>query len=185
MNALRRSNVTLAIPMAAAGCALLLLRPTIPTANARPVLLAGIYLVLALGSLGAVVAGPSSERVVHPALALGVGIAAVIAAASASGTPIPGPRSEWAIPLGVAAAVAEEAFFRRFLYGHLVRYGAAVAVIGSALAFAAVHVPVYGLVALPVDLGAGLLFGWPRWASGSWAVPAATHAAANVLAVLA
>jgi hypothetical protein len=37
---------------------------------------------------------------------------------------------------------------------------------------------------VPVDLGAGLVFGWQRWASGTWTVPAATHAADNVLAVL-
>jgi len=36
----------------------------------------------------------------------------------------------------------------------------------------------------PVDLGAGLLLSWQRWAGGSWGVPAATHAAANLLAVL-
>jgi hypothetical protein len=33
-------------------------------------------------------------------------------------------------------------------------------------------------------VGAGLLFGWQRWASGTWTVPAATHAVANALVVL-
>jgi hypothetical protein len=47
-----------------------------------------------------------------------------------------------------------------------------------------VHIPSYGLAALPVDLGAGLLFAWQRWVSGRWTVPAATHAAANLLAVI-
>jgi hypothetical protein len=37
----------------------------------------------------------------------------------------------------------------------------------------------YG-VAASVDLGAGLLLSWQRWASGTWTVPAATHAAANL-----
>ena len=50
---------------------------------------------------------------------------------------------------------------------------AAVVVVGSALLFAAVHVPLYGVAALPVDLGAGLLLSWQRWASGTWTVPAA------------
>ena len=50
--------------------------------------------------------------------------------------------------------------------------------------FALVHLPAYGVVALPVDLGAGLLLSWQRWASGTWTVPAGTHAFANVLAVL-
>ena len=40
------------------------------------------------------------------------------------------------------------------------------------------------LAALPVDVGAGLLFGWQRWASGTWTVPAAMHAFANALVVL-
>jgi hypothetical protein len=45
-------------------------------------------------------------------------------------------------------------------------------------------VPLYGVAALPVDLGAGLLLSWQRWAAGTWTVPAATHAAANLLAVV-
>ena len=45
-----------------------------------------------------------------------------------------------------------------------------------------VHSP--GWVALPVDLGAGLVLSWQRWACGRWEVPAATHALANLLVVL-
>jgi hypothetical protein len=40
------------------------------------------------------------------------------------------------------------------------------------------------MAAFWVDLGAGLLLSWQRWASGTWAVPAATHVAANLLVVL-
>jgi membrane protease YdiL (CAAX protease family) len=79
------------------------------------------------------------------------------------------------------AAVAEEAFFRRFLYGVLTRCGASVAILGSAVAFATVHVPLYGIEALPIDLGAGLVLGWQRWATGGWSAPAVTHVAANLL----
>jgi membrane protease YdiL (CAAX protease family) len=49
--------------------------------------------------------------------------------------------------------------------------------------FALVHLPAYGLAAMPVDLGAALLLGWQRYASGRWTVPAVTHAVANLLAV--
>ena len=35
-----------------------------------------------------------------------------------------------------------------------------------------------------VDLGAGLLLSWQRWASGGWGAPAATHVVANLVAVL-
>jgi hypothetical protein len=41
----------------------------------------------------------------------------------------------------------------------------------------------YGAAALPLDLGAGLVLAWQRWASGRWTVPASTHAFANLLAV--
>jgi membrane protease YdiL (CAAX protease family) len=82
------------------------------------------------------------------------------------------------------AAVAEEALFRRAAYGWLAHSGPVIAVLVSALLFAAVHVPLYGVAAFPVDLGAGLLLSWQRWAAGTWTVPAATHAAANVLAVM-
>jgi membrane protease YdiL (CAAX protease family) len=91
------------------------------------------------------------------------------------------PATATAVVTGTIAAVAEEAFFRRFLYGWLSRWGAAVAVVGSALAFAAVHVSLYGVAALPIDLSAGLLLGWQRWATGSWTAPAATHVIANLL----
>jgi membrane protease YdiL (CAAX protease family) len=101
-----------------------------------------------------------------------------------SGTPVPIPWSPWAPVLGVCAAVAEEALFRRLAYGRLLRFGAPVAIVGSALAFALLHVPLYGVAVLPIDLGAGLLLSWQRWASGTWTVPAATHAAANLLAVI-
>ena len=60
----------------------------------------------------------------------------------------------------------------------LLRLGVPLAVAGSALLFALVHLPAYGVAAFPVDLGAGLLLSWQRWASGTWTVPAATHAVA-------
>ena len=34
------------------------------------------------------------------------------------------------------------------------------------------------------EVGAGLLFSWQRWASGGWGASAATHAVANILAVI-
>ncbi|MGH2689434.1 MAG: CPBP family glutamic-type intramembrane protease, partial [Actinomycetota bacterium] len=50
---------------------------------------------------------------------------------------------------GVVAAVAEEVFFRRLVYGWLERWGAVLAVGVAALLFALVHVPVYGWGVLP------------------------------------
>ena len=86
--------------------------------------------------------------------------------------------------MSLLAAIVEEALFRRAAYGWLARYGVSIAVVGSALLFAAVHLPFSGLAALPIDFGAGLLFSWQRWASGTWTVPAATHSAANLVAVI-
>ena len=86
--------------------------------------------------------------------------------------------------LSTLAAVAEEAFFRRLLYAALAPGGAVLAVGGTALLFAVVHVTVYGMWVLPIDVAAGLVLSWQRWASGTWRVPAATHVIANLLVVL-
>lgn len=88
-----------------------------------------------------------------------------------------------AVALNVLAAVAEEAFFRRLLYGLLEHRGTALAIWGSAAAFALVHVTVWGWWVVPLDFVAGLLLGWQRAASGTWVVPAITHAVANVWAL--
>ena len=83
----------------------------------------------------------------------------------------------------VVAAVAEEVFFRRLVYGWLASsWGAVVAICGSAVAFAAIHVPVYGFAVLPIDTAAGLLLGWQRWMTGGWSASGLTHVAANLIA---
>ncbi len=87
------------------------------------------------------------------------------------------------VPLTVLAAVAEEAFFRRFLYQFLARGGPLLAVIGSATCFALVHVGIYGPSVLPLDFAAGLVLSWQRWASGTWVTPAVTHVFANLAAL--
>ncbi|HSK36827.1 MAG TPA: CPBP family intramembrane glutamic endopeptidase, partial [Actinomycetota bacterium] len=107
-----------------------------------------------------------------------------VAGASVVGGPV-ADRRVGAVAAGLAlgAAVAEEALFRRVLYDRLLRFGVVAAVAGSAGVFALVHLPAYGLAAMPVDLGAALLLSWQRYASGRWTVPAVTHAVANLLAV--
>ncbi len=90
-----------------------------------------------------------------------------------------------AIALNALAAVAEEAFFRRYLFGVLAAsHGLTVAVVATAAAFALVHVTVWGWWVLPLDLAAGLVLSWQRAATGRWSVPAATHVLANTLALL-
>ncbi|HUR23951.1 MAG TPA: CPBP family glutamic-type intramembrane protease [Acidimicrobiales bacterium] len=90
-----------------------------------------------------------------------------------------------AVGLNALAALAEEAFFRRYLYGLVTeRHGEVVAVVVTAGAFALVHVTVWGWWVLPLDLAAGLVLSWQRAATGRWSVPAATHVLANTLALL-
>jgi membrane protease YdiL (CAAX protease family) len=179
----RRPDVRSALFVAAAVGALLFREWILRTPDAtRVVLLAGVYGAILAASL-LVPTAPDRARL-HPATVLGIGLAALGLAAVAGGRPPAAPLGATALSLALFAAVAEEALFRRAAYGWLAGYGVAVAVVGSALIFAAIHVPLYGAAAFPVDLGAGLLLSWQRWASGTWAVPAATHAAANLLAVV-
>jgi membrane protease YdiL (CAAX protease family) len=113
--------------------------------------------------------------------ALLLGLAAVVAVAwLPEAFSVPAGRS--LLLAGVAAAIAEEAFFRRLAYGWLARWGDALAIWVSAAAFALVHLPAYGPQILPIDFAAGLLFGWQRWMTGGWSAPALTHVAANLLA---
>ncbi len=166
--------------LVAAGAALLLIRLWLPAlgTTGRLVGLTLILLAVLAGSL-LVPATPDRARL-SPAVVLSAGLAAVTLAIATGGRPVAAPYAAWALPLALLAAVAEEALFRRAAYGALQRHGAIVAVGVTALAFALVHVPLYGVAAFPVDLGAGLLLSWQRWASGTWTVPAATHAAANL-----
>ena len=177
----RRAPVELAtIGMVAASMALLLVRTWMPALGAtwRLVGLTTILLAILAGSLA--VGAPRGRARLHPAIVLGVGLGAIALTTVTGGRPVPAPSAAWALPFVLLAAVSEEALFRRAAYGALERRGAPVAIGATALAFAIVHVPLYGAAVFPVDLGAGLLLSWQRWASGSWTVPAATHAAANV-----
>jgi membrane protease YdiL (CAAX protease family) len=148
----------------------------------RVLLLAALYGSIAVAS--AVAPLPRSGAVLGRPIVLALGLAGVAMATVTAGPVVPAPLGPWSIPLAMGGAVAEELLFRRVTYGRLERYGPTAAVAGSAIAFAMIHVPLYGLAALPVDVGAGLLFSWQRWAAGTWSVPAATHAAANLLAVM-
>jgi membrane protease YdiL (CAAX protease family) len=168
-----------------AGLAILVARPfVVASPPARVTLFAGAY--VAIGAVAMVLPLPREVRGPGRSVAgaLALGVAAVAVAAVVAGRPVPAPTSAAALPLSLLAAVAEEALFRRVAYGRLVRLGAALAIGVTAVLFALVHLPAYGVTALPVDLGAGLLLSWQRWASGTWTVPAATHGFANILAVL-
>jgi membrane protease YdiL (CAAX protease family) len=171
------------VVIVAAGGVVLLARPFVGVApNERLLLFATAYLVLAATSLAVPV---TYERPrVASSVVLAIGLASIVLASTIAGPSVATPHSSLALPLSVLAAVAEEALFRRVAYARLARFGALVAVAGSAILFGMVHLPAYGVAALPVDLGAGLLFGWQRWASGTWLVPAGTHVFANAVVIV-
>lgn len=157
---------------------------------ARPALLfASAVVSVLVGGIGALIPLPERQSPAHRLGAAGrAGVVAIGVAAFALGrlvaAPLPQPTTLLGGVATIGAACAEELFFRRLVYGFLAQWGDALAVTGAALVFAAVHIPAYGVPAFPVDLAAGLLLGWQRWATGGWGAPAVTHAAANVLQLL-
>lgn len=126
----------------------------------------------------------SRDRRIHPAVALVAGCAAVLVVRSSIGIAPGVPWAANAFALTMVASIAEEALFRRALFGYLARSAPWLVIAISSLTFALTHVPLYGTAAFPAVLGAGVMLSWQRWASGRWEVPAATHAFANVLVYL-
>jgi membrane protease YdiL (CAAX protease family) len=177
------------VAVVSGGCAALLARPWLVRLPGDPVtLLVALFVVIGVvGATWRLPTTPAEEGgpTVSAWLALAVGLGAFGAGRLlASGTIPVAPFVARSVVLNSLAAVSEEAFFRRFAYGLAAARGPLLAVVLSAVVFAAVHVTVWGWGVLPLDLAAGLILGWQRWASGRWSVPALTHVAANVLAVL-
>jgi len=94
------------------------------------------------------------------------------------------PAGDWPLWAAVVTpvAVAEEALLRGALFDVLLRRGLrAEAVVGvAAVAFAALHVPLYGWVALPLDVAVGVWLGGLRLQSGGFGAPATAHALADL-----
>jgi membrane protease YdiL (CAAX protease family) len=139
---------------------------------------------VAIGVLGLVgtvgkrhVEHASRARIVGVTL-LGVGAVALVRAIA---PPIHAVYTGEAFAANIVAAIAEEAFFRRFVYGWLAARSEGFAIVGAAALFALIHVPIYGFGVLPIDFAAGLLLGWQRRESGTWMSPAVTHIVANIL----
>ena len=161
------------------GCVALAARP--------PATVAAVLVVVAVGAIGALAPLPARDnirpgRLSVPAVAA-LGVLTFLVARIAA-RPLPAPLVPFTVAATITAAVAEELFFRQLVYGWLASAGEAPAIAGSAALFAVVHIPAYGMRALPIDLAAGVLFGWQRWATGGWIAPAVTHAAANILQLL-
>ena len=165
-----------------AGCALLVARPALLRSGPPALVISVLFTALLLAALVA----PSAtdpQRLSLPVV-LVVGVAAFGLGRLVGGTHAPVPFTARLVGLNSLAAVAEEAFFRKLVYGALAPVGAAFAIGATATLVALVHLTIYGAWVLPIDAAAGLLFGWQRWASGRWSVPAATHVVANILVVV-
>jgi membrane protease YdiL (CAAX protease family) len=82
----------------------------------------------------------------------------------------------------VVVATAEEVFLRGALYDAVARaHGVDAAVVVGAVAFAALHVPLYGWHVLPLDLAVGLVLGVLRLVTGTWTAPAIAHVGADLV----
>jgi membrane protease YdiL (CAAX protease family) len=138
----------------------------------------------------AVAAGWRPGRPSVPALLLGCGGGAVLVAVPLAlhlaGPPLlagspPGDFAVWAAVVTLVAC-AEEALLRGALMDALLgRVRPETAVLMAAVAFAALHVPVYGWVAVPLDLAAGVWLGGLRLRGGGAGAPMAAHALADLV----
>jgi membrane protease YdiL (CAAX protease family) len=148
---------------------------------------AGIVFVVSLLALAAF-AGVRPRLPAPGALAIGLVGGAVLVACSLIGRPVVAlhpyaalPQLVTWTPLVTLIAIGEEALLRGALFSAAqVRWGTAAALAVSTLTFAAMHLPLYGLAAMPLDLAVGLWLGGLRVLTGGFAAPAAAHAAADL-----
>ncbi len=81
----------------------------------------------------------------------------------------------------VLVAVGEEAILRGVLFDAAEEAGGVVAALAvTSVAFALLHVPLYGWHVVPLDLGVGLFLGGLRVLGGGVAAPATAHAVADL-----
>ena len=157
----------------------------------------GAVFGLALGGLALAgarhgVRGGLGGRATARAAAIGVGfglalVAIVIAGAWIAGAQlVPGlgrPAADFApwAAITVMVACSQEALLRGRLFDALRRAGGVLpAVLVTTIAFALMHVPLYGWHVVPLDLAVGLAFAGLRLATGSVVAPAAAHSAADL-----
>jgi membrane protease YdiL (CAAX protease family) len=134
------------------------------------------------------VAGASATGAVVAGTAVGLGLVAIglVGPVAAGIEPIRGlgrpdaPMPVWAV-VTVLVAFAEEAVLRGVLFDRLARAGGIAIALGiTTVAFALLHVPLYGWHVMPLDLAAGLVLGGLRVATRSVAAPAIAHAVADL-----
>jgi hypothetical protein len=171
------------VAIAAGGTALLAVRPALVAGSVhRVTLLAALFASVLVVAVSMPVRARDAARATAgtnvPVLVVGVGAFAVGRLLAGGHAPL--GFTVAAVAANTLAAIAEEAWFRRFVYDLLEPGGTVYAVAGTSVLFAAVHVAVYGWWVVPLDLAAGAVLGWQRAVTGSWTVPALTHSIANV-----
>jgi membrane protease YdiL (CAAX protease family) len=84
-------------------------------------------------------------------------------------------------PVVALVAVAEEVALRGVLFNAVRSWsGDGGALVATTLVFAALHVPLYGIGSLPLDLAVGLLLGGLRIVTGGVLAPAVAHVVADL-----
>ena len=133
-------------------------------------------------------AGGATLALSRRAVVLGLLAAAVLCLPSLVGHAVhPGIRPGgsylyWAV-LVTVVAVAEEAFLRGTLWASVRdQWGDTAALVVTSVAFAGLHLPLYGWGSAPLDLAVGLVLGVLREQTGGFAAPAVTHVAADLAA---
>ncbi len=148
---------------------------------------AGVVFAVALLSLAA----GAGWRAGRPSLAaVGIGVAGggVLVAAwltSRTGVPVDlaplNPAIALWTPVVALIAIAEEVVLRGVLFNAVRTCGGdGWALALTTILFAAMHLPLYGVGALPLDLAVGLLLGGLRIVSGGVLAPAIAHVIADL-----
>jgi membrane protease YdiL (CAAX protease family) len=92
----------------------------------------------------------------------------------------PEPFAGWVLVTAIVVT-GEEALLRGALFAALDRAAGPVSAVAvTSLAFALVHVPLYGWHVVPLDLGVGVWLGGLRLATGGVAAPAVAHGLADL-----
>jgi membrane protease YdiL (CAAX protease family) len=121
---------------------------------------------LLVGLLGGVIL-VALPRLAHPLMPAVIGMR-------------PEPFAAWVLVTTVVVT-GEEALLRGALFGALERAAGPVAAVAvTSLAFALMHVPLYGWEVVPLDLGVGVWLGGLRLATGGAAAPAVAHGLADL-----
>jgi membrane protease YdiL (CAAX protease family) len=148
---------------------------------------AGLVFALALLALAAG-AGWRGGRLSFRAAALGAGGSAVLVAVwvtARPGTaldlaPLNAAIALWT-PTVAIIAVAEEVALRGVLFDAVRGWGGdGWALVATTVIFGLMHLPLYGIGALPLDLAIGLMLGGLRIVSGGVLAPAVAHAIADL-----